>query len=688
MFKWLKNSFSKTTTPIVEESKKTPERNLQEAESQTETWRKQGNYLLDQNKFEEAANCYRQALEHSPSDVACLINLGFALTQLQRFDEAKRALESALKFEQHNADACFSLGQIEQGNQQFDQAISLYQRALLNKQDFDFCRQQLCALLFHLGRFADALRYFDERPFLAIDSLDYFQFKAELHLRLEQTVLAQQHFEKALILAPENQSVLLQLACIDLRMRRLDRAQQRLEKILEANPKHGEARGFLAACFQLRGQVKEACRQYQEAIQLEANNLTLHQNYLYALSYTADCSPEDYLIEARAFAAKLRQAQGPQNRNASPVVATEHRPLRLGFVSGDLRAHPVGLFLENVLSTLDKTQFYCVAYANQVLEDDVSLRLQAHFQIWNTCSTLDDKTLADQIRKDEIDILIDLAGHTERNRLGVFILKPAAMQIAWLGYWASTGLSEIDYILVDKTSVPSEEGKHFSETPLYLDKTRLCMSPPRTTRSIEVVDTPALSTSKLCFGSFQVPNKITDSTIALWAKTLIAVPNACLRLQNTAFEFDSARQDMISRFVAHGVQADRIQFVGGMGYTDYLASHAEVDIILDTHPFPGGTTTAEAIWMGVPTITLKGSTLLSRQGESMLRCVGLDAWVANNEEDFVQIATKYAADILPLNRIRRSLRQTALASPLFDARQFTRNFEQVILDAWQQHQSN
>lgn len=680
MFNWLKNAFSKpsaTSHEPIDES----------ATLTSEQWRQQGNLLLDRNDFKAAAECYQQALKQSENDLPSLINLGFTLSQLQQFNAAKEVLEKALKIDPHNADACFSLGQIEQQHHRFDQAIKLYIKALQTKPDFDFCRQNLCALLFQLGRIAEALKSFDERPFLEINSFAYHQFKAEAFLRLEQIEQAQQHFEKALNLAPQNHGILLQLACINMRKRRLDLAQQDLEKILKENPNHGEALGFLAACCQLKGHINEACRRYREAIQLDPSNFALHQNYLYALSYAADCSPQDYLVEARAFAAKLKSTQDNSIFASSKRDHDEHRPLRIGFVSGDLRAHPVGLFLENVLASLDKTQFYCIAYANQAIEDEISLRLKSHFQQWHLISALDDQTLANQIAANNIDILFDLAGHTERNRLGVFTLKPASLQIAWLGYWASTGLSEIDYILVDKKSVPEMEHDHFSEKPLYLEKTRLCMSVPKTTRAIEVSDTPALRKGSICFASFQVPNKMTDSTLQLWANTLRALPEASMRLQHAAFEFDQAQQDIIERFSIHGIPAHRLQFVAGMSYSDYLAAHAEVDIILDTHPFPGGTTTAEAIWMGVPTISLIGSSLLSRQGESMLSCVGLDAWIANDEEHFVQIATKYATDIQTLNQIRRNLRQAALASPLFDASQFTRNFEQVVNDAWRQHLS-
>jgi predicted O-linked N-acetylglucosamine transferase (SPINDLY family) len=475
--------------------------------------------------------------------------------------------------------------------------------------------------------------------------------------------------------------VQLQIACLYLRKKNFHQAQILFHRILQNETKHSQAISFLAASYQLQGQTSNAISYYRKAIELDPNNFTTHQNLLYALSYDENCSPDSYLSEAKNFAAKLRTGVTPVQHLGKPHDSNKS-PLRIGFVSGDLRAHPVGLFLETVLAEISKTQFQCIAYANYPVEDANALRLKKIFHEWHIVSSLNDDELSTKIQADRIDILIDLAGHTERNRLPVFCRKPAPVQVAWLGYWASTGLSEIDYILVDDYSTKENDEAHFSEKPYRLPGSRLCMSIPQTTRPLSPLPSPALEKGLICFGSFQAMSKINDSSLQLWHQVMQAVPHSRLRLQNAAFDHDDARQEFIERLKQANFDIGRIDLHGSKSYTDYLAAHADVDIILDTHPFPGGTTTAEAIWMGVPTLSLAGRDLVSRQGESMLRCVGLHDWVAADKTEFVELAVTKTSNLEALNQTRLHLRQTALSSPLFNATVFAHNLSKAFTDIW------
>jgi predicted O-linked N-acetylglucosamine transferase (SPINDLY family) len=265
----------------------------------------------------------------------------------------------------------------------------------------------------------------------------------------------------------------------------------------------------------------------------------------------------------------------------------------------------------------------------------------------------------------------------------VFARKPAPLQVAWLGFFASTGVTEIDYILTDRISVPEEHTEFFSEKVWYLPGTRLCMTPPVISQEILVTAPPVLRNGHITFGCYQARTKINDQVLSVWAKVLAAVPGAMLRLQIQEMHIHVLREEFLSRDAMAGIDLARVSLSSGLPWEEYLADYKNVDILLDTFPYPGGTTTAEALWMGVPTLTLMGHTMLSRQGASLLSCVDLHSWIASSEEDYVSRAIRFATDVPNLALLRSKLRDRTLASPLFDTRRFANGlqdcFEEMFL---------
>ena len=377
--------------------------------------------------------------------------------------------------------------------------------------------------------------------------------------------------------------------------------------------------------------------------------------------------------EACNYGEKVRLLAKPYTSWQCQLQPLGSRPLRLGFVSGDLRMHPVGYFSESILNCMDQGDIACIAYSNAVIEDVFSEHLRTVFSEWHRVSTLSDQELAAKIHADNIDILVDLAGHTAHNRLAVFAWCAAPVQVSWLGYWASTGVAEVDYILVDDISVPPSQAKNFSEEPWYLPRSRLCLSPPANGAQILPNPLPALHNGYVTFASFQNLGKISDATLATWADVLAMLPSARLRLQSRPLGHPETLVHMRTRLTQAKIDLTRVDLFGGSSREEYLKAYFDVDIVLDTFPFPGGTTTAEALWMGVPTITLTGNTLVARQGESMLGCVGLNDWIAHSEPDYVLLAIAKAADLDTLAQLRAGLRDVALQSPLFDAAAFAQN---------------
>jgi predicted O-linked N-acetylglucosamine transferase (SPINDLY family) len=366
---------------------------------------------------------------------------------------------------------------------------------------------------------------------------------------------------------------------------------------------------------------------------------------------------------------------------ARPVVARAGR-LRIGFVSGDFHEHPVGYFLEGVLQHLDRSAFELFAYPTAAKHDALSARIRPKFTGWHLIKGLSYEGAARQIRADGIDILIDLAGHSGDNRLPLFALRPAPVQVSWLGYFASTGVDEIDYVLVDEASVPAGLERHFSEKAWRLPETRLCYTPPTDNVVPAVAPLPALTRGHVTFGCFQRFQKISDATLSAWRPVFGALPDARLLLQSQQCVNPVFVERMLARLAAVGIAADRVSTRPAAPRSAYMAAYGQIDIALDTFPYTGGTTTCEALWMGVPTLTLRGDSMLARQGAALLSVAGLEEWIAEDPDEFASKAVAFASDTAALSLLRTSLREQVRASPLFDTALFAQRLEHALRAIW------
>ena len=328
------------------------------------------------------------------------------------------------------------------------------------------------------------------------------------------------------------------------------------------------------------------------------------------------------------------------------------------------------------MSHLPERRIELVAYATDPRQDDLTARIRPHLAHWRSLVGLSDELAARTIRDDGIQVLVDLAGHTANNRLSVFAWRPAPVQVSWLGYFASTGLRSIDYLLADARCVPPEDEGQFVEKIWRLPEIRYCFTAP--SPAPEVAPLPALAAGHLTFGTFQNLAKVSATAMDRWSAVLRALPTARFRIQSPQLAHAFERDRLLARFAARGIAADRIALHGATTRQAYLAAHAEVDVLLDTFPFTGGTTTCEALWMGVPTVTLEGHTMLTRQGASLMRTVGLDDWVAPDTHSFADIVLARAGDLPRLAALRLALRERARASPLFDAPRFAASLAQAL----------
>ncbi len=403
-----------------------------------------------------------------------------------------------------------------------------------------------------------------------------------------------------------------------------------------------------------------------------------HSNLLFTLNYTAHHTPTHYLSVARQYGQLV--ASKVSERFTAWSCTRQPERLRIGFVSGDFINHPIGYFLESVLSRLDPASVELIAYPTDHRMDELTARIKPCFSAWKPLVGLHDEAAARLIHDDGVHVLIDLSGHTRHNRLPVFAWKPAPVQVSWLGYFATTGVAEIDYFLGDPYVAPLTEADHFTEQIWQLPESYWCFTPPKV--DVDVAPSPALSTGTITFGCFNNLTKMNDAVVALWARVLLAVPGSQLFLKCKQFNDAAMRATTRQRFASQGIAAERLLLEGTSPRADYLAAYHRVDIALDPFPYPGGTTSIEGLWMGVPFITQRGDRFLSHAGETLLHNAGLPGWIAADADDYVAKAVGFAADLDQLARLRAGLRPQVLASPLFDATRFARHFETAMWAMW------
>ena len=450
---------------------------------------------------------------------------------------------------------------------------------------------------------------------------------------------------------------------------------------LKLEPSNPYALRNLSTVLIKLGHLVEAESVIRRAIAVEPENTLAYDLLLFLFNYThTDPSPE-----GRALAERYGQLVAKKRTLRYQEWQCESKPqrLRVGIVSADLHTHPVGLFVETLVSNLDPARVELIAYVHMSEQkyDAVTQRLHARFSAWKSIYRLDDKDAAALIHADGIHVLLDLSGHTTDNRLPIFSYKPAPVQASWLGYFATTGVAEMDYLVGDPWLCPPEEENHFTEQVWRLPQTWLSFTPPR--EDVAVAPLPALNNGIVTFGCFNNLNKVNDAVVALWAKLLQRLPNTRLLLKAPQLRDEAVQADTLLRFAAHGITQDRLLLEGPSPRKAYLEAYARVDIALDPFPYPGGATSVDTLWMGVPVLTQRGNRFLSHLGESIAHNASLSDWIADNADDFIAKATSFASDLPALAKLRHGLRDRLNASPLLDNHGFAAGFVNALWQMWE-----
>ncbi|MFZ4478323.1 MAG: tetratricopeptide repeat protein [Rhodoferax sp.] len=645
-----------------------------------------GNLYSFMEEWPNAAASYATALKLNPNFAQAHANLASVFRAQGDLDSAVHHAQCALKADPASPDthACVAANQEAQGR--LEDALSSYEKALGHDPVHAASHRGKGNALLKLGQLDAAIASFTTALSIDPDSAETYRDLGVVFLELGRHREAEENSRKALSLRPLYPSAQNNLGMALMSLGRLQEAEKYYRAALSIDPDSDVYLSNLGGTQLAQGRLVEAARSFRRAIEINPQFLSAHGNLLYTLSVDPTVSKDQYLSEALVFGSRLAASVGEPykdwlvSRDAQAIS-----PLRIGLISGRFCNNPVGFFLESVLANIDSTEVEIVAYATSVREDELTLRIRPYFSQWVNIYGMERGRVAEKIRADRIHILVDLNGHTEGNLLPVFALKPAPVQVSWLGYWASAGVQGVDYILADETCLPPSEKPYFTEIVHYLPLTRLCFTAPA--YEVPVAALPALRNGFVTFGCFQTLTKINDGVMKLWSGILKAVPKSRLRLAVSQFNEAAFQQKFLQRLHEAGIDVARVTLVGQMPREKYLDSYNQIDMVLDTFPYAGGTTTCEALWMGVPTLTLNGETMIARQGAGMLTCVGLDDWIAGDEEDYLAKAISHAADLAGLANLRNILRDRALASALFDAPRFARNLEHAFRAMWQ-HQLN
>ena len=603
-----------------------------------------GTVLAAKRQFEEAIVCHHRAVHLDPTFAQAHNNLGNALRAFGRADAALGCFDQALALNPNYAEAHLNRGNALRALRRTEDALESYHRAVVLAPLLAAAHDSLGTALKELGHWEAALAAYAE----------------------------------ALKLAPNAASTHYNLGTAFYQLGRLDDARHALEFALTHAPNLAEAALNLGNVAKDQGRLDDALGNYQHALQLRPNYATAHSNLLFTLNYVDGITPAEILARHCEF--NQRYAAEFASRIAPHLnIPDPEKRLKVAYISPDLRGHACAFFVEPLFTHHDRAAVEIFAYAEVANPDEVTARLRGLVDHWRSTVGLADDEVAALIRADGIDVVIDLAGHTARSRILALARKPAPVQASYLGYPATTGLEVMDYRITDAVTEPPGTSEHYyTETLIRLPHSLWCYQPFADMPAVTSLS--ALNNGYVTFGSFNNFAKVGARVIELWAGVLQALPRACLSMLCAADVPTQAR--VITQFAAYGISAERLVLYGRESRTAYLQRFAAVDIALDPFPCNGGTTTCDALWMGLPVVTLIGDTFLSRASYSVLSAAGLSEFATPSAADYIAKCVALASDLTQLQTLREGLRRQLQGSALLDGPLLARNMEAALREMW------
>ena len=535
---------------------------------------------------------------------------------------------------------------LQQGNNFFQQgqsgrAIECFRQAVAKGPNNAICHYQLAFILAKSNATSEAISHYTTAIKLNPRYTEAYNNLGNLYRILNQLDKAEKCFVKALKLAPNNALIHNNLG----------------------NLKHPV-------------NAVEAAAHFRNAIELEPDYVEAHSNLLVSLNYLPDITKEALFKEHCRYAAAHENRQAA---NALPPITISGLPRRLkvGYISPDFRQHPIAHFIEPVYANHDRNNFEIFSYYNHTKQDYWTDRLKGLSQHWHDISGVRDSMVASLIRKDEIDILVDLSGHTANNRLQVFMHRPAPVQVSWLGYPCTSGLSSIDYYITDGIADTHDDQRWYTERLEFMKTGFSCYSPPQ--NAPEILDAPAIRNKYVTFGSLNLISKINSGVLDLWCRLLHEVEGSEIYILRNQLK-DALAEKILHEFTCRGISQSRVLLKENAGEgIHYLHAYNSFDILLDTFPWNGHTTACESLWMGVPVICMAGDRHAGRLCSSVLHQIGHPEFIARDNDDYIQIAKNIAVDIHSLQELRITLRNKMQKSALCDGKTFTLELERLYL---------
>lgn len=608
-------------------------------------WKALGLVLLRQRRVAEALELMRKSTDILPEDAEAYMNMGVALKESGRYSEAKASCLRALELKPDYVEAHSNLGNVLQSLGQLDSAVACYRRALELSPDYALAHNNLGTALNELGQLDGAVTSY--RRALQLHP-DY----AVAHNNLGNTFLAQD---------------------------RLSEAETSYRRALAITPDYAEALNNLAHLLNSQGEPDDAVACFRRALEIKPDYAEAHSNLIFTLDLTVEVDTFSLQEERKRWGAAHAAHLHPQR--SFPNIPDPDRRLRIGYVSADFRGHSAAHVFGAMLVKFDPSRFDVIAYSNTAKEDAMTRHFQQSVTCWRKIVGQSDAVVADLIRQDEIDILVDLSGHSAGNRLLVFARKPAPIQVTAWGYIGGTGIQAMDVFLADPVVVPPDEKRFYTEQVRYLPNVVGAYFPHTFP---EVNALPALSGKGITFGSFNRLAKVSEAAYQVWAQILLAIPDSRMVLKTAELDDASIRKRVAAHFARAGVAPERIILLGETPRHEHLATFNQVDIALDPFPHGGGVTTLEGLMMGVPVVSLRWPILVGRLSATILATLGLSDWIAETPEQYVEIAIQKAKDLTVLAELRQQLRSLFTSSVIGNPETYVRAVENEYRQLWRE----
>lgn len=637
-----------------------------------------GNVRKDQDRLDDAVAAYRRALEVGPDNPLALNNLCVALHGGGALDEARQVGERALAITPDYPEAHNNLANVLKDLGRLEEAAAHYDRAVALKPELPEAHNGRADVLLRHGRTAEAIQAAERAVALRPDFVEAYNMLGSAKERSGDEQGAIAGFQRAVALNPKLAAAHNNLGNMLQRSFRLQAAADCYWRALAIEPEFAAVYGNLATVLKAQGRFDDAMIACRRAVELDPDDATVHGNLIFLMDMDPNAS----------FVSQQDERRRWNQRHALPLTSRirqhdNHRDpdkrLRVGYVSADFRRHSAARSFGSVLLGHHHDGFEIVCYADVASEDDYTQRFRDAADQWHDTTGLSDRALAARIREDEVDILVDLAGHSARNRLLTFAEKPAPVQVTGWGTGTGTGLAAMDYLMSDPTIVRTDEADLLAERAAHLP-CYMSFLPPRA--APDVGPLPAALAGHITFGCFNRLEKLTPATLDLWADVMRALPDARLILKARELDDPKTARPFLRALVARGVAVQRLEFLGGSGQNAHLNAYNRIDVALDPTPLGGGISTFEALWMGVPVVTLSGRTITSRAGASILAALDLGEWIADTPERYCEIPAEFARDLDELADSRGRLRGTVETSTLVNSRHYAQLVEDAYRRMW------